>query len=142
MLSLTIHNLEKVTLVRCAGRITADCGNVLRNGVITHVHTSAVVLDLGDVSALDAAGLGILVVLWRWADATGKELKLLNLTPRVEELLELTKLRPAFEVCSVRDMLDLLCRLSDRAPQSTEATAPAYLAVSAVANERGQHIEG
>jgi len=34
----------------------------------------------------------------------------MNLTPRVEEVLELTNLRPKFEFCSVADMVDLLCR--------------------------------
>jgi anti-sigma B factor antagonist len=114
MLSLTIHNLGKVTLFRCAGRITAGDGDVLRNAILTPLHQRTVVLDLAEVSAVDAAGLGILVSLRTWAHATGTELKLLNVTPRVEQVLELTNLRSVFEVCSVRDMIDLLCRLTGR----------------------------
>jgi len=66
---------------------------------------------------VDAAGLGILVSLRTWAHAMGTELKLLNVTPRVEEVLELTNLKSVFEVCSVRDMIDLLCRLTDHGRQ-------------------------
>jgi anti-anti-sigma factor len=83
-----------------------------------------VVLDLAEVSAVDAAGVGMLVLLRLWANATGTKLKLMNLTPRVEEVLQLTKLRSAFEVCSVREMMDLLCRAS-RAVQAHTATASA-----------------
>ena len=46
MLSLTIHNLGKVTLFRCAGRITAGDGDVLRNAILTPLHKRTVVLDL------------------------------------------------------------------------------------------------
>ena len=117
MLSLNIHNLGKVTLFRCAGRITAGDGDVLRNAILTPLHKRTVVLDLADISAVDAAGLGILVSLRTWAHATGTELMLLNVTPRVEEVLELTNLRSVFEVCSVRDMIDLLCRLTGQGRQ-------------------------
>ena len=33
----------------------------------------------------------------------------MNLTPRVEDLLELFSLRSRFEICSVPEMLGLLC---------------------------------
>ena len=115
MLSLTIHNLGDVTVFRCAGRITADDVNVLRNAVLTQPHIRIAVLDLAEISAVDAAGLGTLIYLWKWAKASGTKLKLMNLMPCVEEVLDLTKLRSAFEVCSVQDMLDLLCRATRQA---------------------------
>jgi hypothetical protein len=34
----------------------------------------------------------------------------MNVTPKIEQLLELTNLKAAFEVCSGREMLALLCR--------------------------------
>jgi len=83
-----------------------------------------VVLDLAEVTAVDAAGVGMLVLLRLWANATGTKLKLMNLTPRVEEVLQLTRLRSAFEVCSVREMMDLLCR-ANRQFQAHTATASA-----------------
>ena len=110
MLNLRIHNLGDVAVLRCAGRITAEDRDCLRDAVLAQPQIRIAVLDMAEVSAVDAAGLGMLVSLRTWADATGKQLKLMNLTPRVEEVLELTNLRPKFEFCSVADMVDLLCR--------------------------------
>jgi anti-anti-sigma factor len=115
MLSLTIHNLGEVTVFRCVGRITAEDRDALRNTVLTQPHIRIAVLDLAEISAVDAAGLGTLVSLRRWAKTSGTKLKLMNLMPSVEEVLDLTKLRSAFEVCSVQDMLDLLCRATSQA---------------------------
>lgn len=67
-------------------------------------------LDLADVLVIDAAGLGVLVSLRVWAKQTGTDLKLMNVTARVEQLLGLTHLKSEFEVCSAQEMLDLLCR--------------------------------
>jgi anti-sigma B factor antagonist len=124
MLSLTIQKLGDVTLFQCAGRITAGDGDILRIAVRTLSRVRTIVIDLAEVSAIDAAGLGMLVSLRTWATATGTELKLMNLTPRVEEVLQLTNLRAAFEICSVREMMDLLCRAS-RVPQYAVAAVAA-----------------
>jgi anti-sigma B factor antagonist len=110
MLNLRIHNLGDVAVLRCAGRITADDRDRLRDAVLAQADIRIAVLDLAEVSAVDAAGLGMLLALRTWADATGKQLKLMSLTQRVEEVLELTNLRSQFEFCSVADMVDLLCR--------------------------------
>ncbi len=121
MLTLTIHNLGDVTVFRCAGRITTGSVDALRNAVLNHPHTPIAVLDLAGVSFVDAAGLGILVSLRKWADAAGTKLKLMNLVPRVEALLELTNLSSAFEVCPVYEMLDLLCRAARQSRLTPEA---------------------
>ena len=112
MLTLTIQKLGDVSVFQCTGRITAGDGDILRIAVRTQSRVHTVVLDLAEVTAIDAAGIGMLVALRAWAKATGTALKLLNLTPRVEEVLQLTNLRSAFEVCSVREMMDLFCRVS------------------------------
>jgi anti-sigma B factor antagonist len=128
MLTLTTHNLGDVTIFRCTGRLTAGDGEVLRTAVLNQLQLHVVVLDLTDIGAVDAAGLGTLVSVRTWAKATGTELKLMNLTPRMEELLELTDLRSAFEVCSVREMLDLLCRVARKSQleaSRAEEEAPA-----------------
>jgi anti-anti-sigma factor len=83
---------------------------VLRNAVLRQRGIRTLVLDLADIIAVDAAGLGMLASLRAWAKETRTELKLMNVTPRVEKLLELTNLKSAFEVCSGREMLALLCR--------------------------------
>jgi anti-anti-sigma factor len=108
MLSLTVHILGDVTVFRCVGRITFAYTDTLRTAVIKQARLRVAVLDLGQVSAVDAAGLGMLVSLRKWSSSNGLTLKLMNLTPHAENLLELTNLRSMFEICSARDMLELL----------------------------------
>lgn len=122
MLSLRIHDLGDVAVFHCTGRITADVRHTLRDAVMKRPHSRVAVLDLAEVTAVDAAGLGALVSLQNWARANGTRLKLMNLVPLVDEVLELTNLRSAFEVCSVKDMLDLLCRATSQTPFATAET--------------------
>lgn len=122
MLSLTVHNLGDVTVFRCAGQIAFGSGDSLRTAISTQSRTRIAVLDLAGITAIDAAGLGILLSMRARALASGVELKLMNLTPKVEELLELTNLRSAFKVLSAAEMLDLLCRALHQS-RSEETTA-------------------
>ena len=108
MLEITTHILGNATMFRCAGRITVEHADKLRMFVMKRASSIAVV-DLAEITAVDAAGVGILVFLYWWAKSTGARLKLMNLTPRVEDLLELLNLRSTFEICSVPEMLSLLC---------------------------------
>ena len=110
MLTVRIQKLADVTVIHCAGRIAFPHASELRATVFRHTRPRALVLDLADVIVIDAAGLGMLVSLHTWAKRTRTNLKLMNLTPRVEQLLGLTRLKSEFEVCSAREMLDLLCR--------------------------------
>jgi anti-sigma B factor antagonist len=108
MLQITTHNLGNATIFCCTGRITVEDADLLRMTVV-NAPLSIAVLDLAEVAAMDAAGVGVLVSLRWWAKTTGARLKLMNLTPRVEDLLELFNLRSTFEICSVPEMLGLLC---------------------------------
>jgi len=82
-------------------------------------HSSSIaVLDLAEITAMDAAGVGILVSLHWWAKTTGARLKLMNLTPRVEDLFQLFNLRSVFEICSVPEMLSLLCLACEKSQSS------------------------
>jgi len=110
MLSLTIQKLGDTTVIPCAGRLVIPYAEVLRNAALRQRGIRTLVLDLADIIAVDAAGLGMLVSLQAWAKETRTALKLMNVTPKVEEMLELTNLKSAFEVCSGREMLALLCR--------------------------------
>jgi len=83
---------------------------------------------MAQVTAMDAAGVGLLVELRKSAAAKRMQLKLLNLTPHVANLLNMTHVTPIFDVCSVWDVIDLLFR----ADQSSLAAG--YAAPGAVAN--------
>jgi len=110
MLSFTVNNLGDVAIFECTGRITIEGGDALRSAVLRQPYVQVVVLDLKGVTKIDAAGLGVLASLRSWAKATGTELKLMNVAPRLEKLLELTGLKSVLSICSAREMLDLWCR--------------------------------
>ena len=57
-----------------------------------------VVLNLGEVTYIDSGGLGTLVALHTTAHNSGASIKLANLTKRVGDLLQVTKLLTVFEV--------------------------------------------
>jgi anti-sigma B factor antagonist len=56
------------------------------------------VLNLGEVSYIDSSGIGELVSGFTSATNQGGVLKLLGLTKRVKDLLQITKLYTVFEV--------------------------------------------
>jgi len=99
-----------VTIFRCTGRLVFGYADALLNAISKVSCPQIALLDLSEVTEIDASGIGALISVRRLAKASGVALKLMNLTPSVEDLLELTRLTPAFEICSVPGMLDLLCR--------------------------------
>jgi len=131
MLKTTIQILGDATIFRCEGKIVFPDADTLRIAVSTHSRIRLAVLDLSGINVIDAAGLGILASLRAWSRSTGTSLKLMNVSPRIEHLLELTHLRPLFETCSVRDMFELFCRLIQQSPSvetqaSTEVPARVF----------------
>ena len=55
-------------------------------------------INLGDVNYIDSSGIGELVSAFTTVSNSGGALKLLNLTKRVQDLLQITKLYTVFEV--------------------------------------------
>lgn len=60
-------------------------------------------LNLSGISYIDSGGLGTLVALYTTAQNAGGSLKLANLTQRVGDLLQVTKLLTVFEVYDSED---------------------------------------
>ena len=110
MLNIRTQKLGNTTVLHCVGRLTFPDADALRNLTLQEPQASSLILDLANVTAIDAAGLGALVSLRAWSSKSGSALKLMNVNSKVLRLLELTNLRPAFEICTAREMLDLLCR--------------------------------
>lgn len=111
MLKVTVQELGDASVLRCQGRIViGDACSILRKAVLSQRHTRAVVLDLARVDRIDAGGLGVLLGLREWARSGAIAFKLMNVTKKVEEILELTGLQRVFGFCSVRDIFCLLHR--------------------------------
>jgi anti-sigma B factor antagonist len=90
-----------VCLVDVGGKITLGDGSVaIREAVKKLVAEGAkkIVLNLGEVTYIDSSGIGELVSAFTTVSNSGGNLKLLNLTKRVQDLLQITKLYTVFEV--------------------------------------------
>jgi anti-anti-sigma regulatory factor len=66
MSKLTIHKLGEAIVFRCTGRIGFGECYILRHAVFSHPHIAIAVLDMAEVTKMDAAGLGLLVELRNW----------------------------------------------------------------------------
>ena len=99
-MNLLINTRDDCTLVVCAGRLTADVAASFKAEIKELISKAKrLVLDLSAVSYLDSSGLGAVVGLYVSARAAGCPLELINLSPRVRELLGITKLLSVLESC-------------------------------------------
>jgi anti-sigma B factor antagonist len=91
------------TVVDLSGKITLGDGSALLRktvrGLLDEKHMK-IILNLGDVDYIDSSGIGELVSAYTTTKGRGGELKLLQLTKKVHDLLQLTKLFTVFEVFS------------------------------------------
>jgi anti-sigma B factor antagonist len=100
-LKVNIREIDGVHVVAVAGRLTlgesaSSLAETIRGMVA--VGEKTILLDLANVSYLDSAGIGVLVSAFATLTNRGGQLKLMNLTTRVKDLLVITKLCTVFEV--------------------------------------------
>jgi len=90
-----------IAIVGISGDITlSKGGDVLLKDKIQSLLQQGhrkIVLDMGNVSYVDSAGLGQLVQVYATTSHLGGSLKLLNLTKRLRDLLVLTELLTVFD---------------------------------------------
>jgi anti-sigma B factor antagonist len=95
------RQVDGVTIVDLSGRITLGEGSVVLRDTIKDLLSKGqkrILLNLGDVSYIDSSGIGELVSAFTSVRNQGGELKLLNLTKKVHDLLQITKLYTVFDV--------------------------------------------
>ncbi|MFZ3216587.1 MAG: STAS domain-containing protein [Candidatus Acidiferrales bacterium] len=100
--SLNLHTYawEDATVLRCTGRLTAETSPHLKTEVKSLLpNRRRLVLDLSELAYMDSSGLGTLVGLYISAKGARCELQLLNLSPRIRELLSMTNVLSVFEIC-------------------------------------------
>lgn len=98
---ISTRQVGDVTVVDVSGRITLGEGSsalrdVLRD--LTAKGNKKILLNLSDVSYIDSSGIGELVSGFTSVSNQGGTLKLLGLTKRVKDLLQITKLYTVFDV--------------------------------------------
>jgi anti-sigma B factor antagonist len=99
----TVRDNSGVAIVDFSGRITLGEGSAtLRNMVKECVGSGKkkILLNLADVDYIDSAGIGELVSAFTTVRTAGGELKLLSLTNRVKDILQITRLYTVFDVQS------------------------------------------
>ena len=100
-MKVSFRQVDGVTILDLSGRITLGEGSVqLRDAVrdLLAKGQKHILLNLGDVNYIDSSGIGELVSAYTTARNQGGELKLLNLTKKVHDLLQITKLYTVFDV--------------------------------------------
>lgn len=97
----TSRRVDGVTILDLSGRITLGEGSVVLRDQIRDLlgkSEKKILLNLGDVTYIDSSGIGELVSAFTTVRNQGGELKLLNLTKKVHDLLQITKLYTVFDV--------------------------------------------
>jgi len=100
-LNIASREVNGVVILDLSGRITLGEGSVqLREAVrgLIGKGKKNILLNLGDVNYIDSSGLGELVSAFTTAKNQQAEVKLLKLTRKVHDLLQLTKLYTVFDI--------------------------------------------
>ena len=99
-MTLSARRLDDVVILDLSGRITIGEGTlILRDQIqkLLDAGQSKFLLNLADVDYIDSSGLGELVTSFTTVRNRSGQLKLLNLTRRIRDLLQITKLLTVFE---------------------------------------------
>ena len=100
-LAIASREVDGVTVLELSGRITLGEGSVqLRDAIrgLIGKGKKNVLLNMGEVNYIDSSGLGELVSAYTTAKNQQAEVKLLKLTRKVHDLLQLTKLYTVFDI--------------------------------------------
>ncbi len=100
-MKVNTRQVDGITVLDLSGRITLGEGSVqLRDAVrdLLAKGSKLILLNLADVNYIDSSGIGELVSAYTTVRNQGGELKLLNLTKKVHDLLQITKLYTVFDV--------------------------------------------
>ena len=100
-MKIETRTVGDIKILDCSGKITLGEGTMaVRNAVrdILKNNGKKIILNLGDVNYIDSSGVGELVSTYTTVTNSGGQLKLLNLTKKIQELLLITKLLTVFTV--------------------------------------------
>ncbi len=100
-LNISERQAGDVTVLDLGGKITIGEGSVSLRGAIRRLMEEGkkkILLNLAQVSYVDSSGIGELVSSFTTINREGGQLKLLNLTQKIQDLLAITKLLTVFDV--------------------------------------------
>ena len=99
-LNVKTRKVDNIVVVDMSGRLTiGEPVLLLRETLRVQVNDGIrqIILNLGDVSYIDSSGLGELVSAYTTVRNKQGDVKLLNLTAKAKDLLQMTKLLTVFE---------------------------------------------
>ena len=99
-MNIESRTVSGVTILDIQGKVTIGEGSVAIREKVSELLSEGnknILLNLGDVSYVDSSGIGELVSSFTTVSNQGGQLKLLNLTKKLEELLAITKLVTVFD---------------------------------------------
>lgn len=100
-MKILARNERGVTILTLKGKITIGVGDVaLRSAVYEALEAGArnILLELSGVSTVDSSGIGEMVNAFTTVTERGGKLKLVDLPPKVADILQITQLIQVFEV--------------------------------------------
>ena len=100
-LSIKERQAGDITILDMDGKITIGEGSVALRSAIRRLLEEGkkkILLNLGGVGYIDSSGIGELVSSYTAINKEGGQLKLLNLTQKLQDLLGITKLLTVFDV--------------------------------------------
>ena len=100
-MTTSTRQVDGVTIIDLSGRITLDEGSAALRETIKQLigqGQKRLLLNMSKVHFIDSSGIGELVSAFTSAREQGGELKLLNLTKKVHDLIQITKLYAVFDV--------------------------------------------
>jgi anti-sigma B factor antagonist len=105
-LTLQLEEKANETIIHCTGKINVENSEAFQReirdlipqsrGHVTAI-TCRIVLDLSNVTHVDSTGLGAILGAWTAAQRKGCELEISNLNPRVQKLVDTTRLDSVFK---------------------------------------------
>jgi anti-sigma B factor antagonist len=100
-LKTTTRQVDGVSVVDLSGRITLGEASVAVRDAINDLMDKGnkkILLNLTEVNYVDSSGIGVLVSSLTTVRSHGGELKLVNITKRIRDLLQITKLYSLFDI--------------------------------------------
>ena len=100
-MKFTTRQVNGITVLDLSGKITLGEGSVTIRDAVRDVLATGknqILLGLGNVNYIDSSGIGELVSALTAVRNAGGSLKLLQLTKKVQDLLQITKLYTVFDV--------------------------------------------
>jgi anti-anti-sigma regulatory factor len=105
MPSVHVDNVGEMAIIECAGKfVRTGTASKLQDAVTSQTQARVVVLDLTEMRAIGGGGLGVLVLLQRWAQEHDIQLKLFNPCRLVRDKLK----HVHFEIATLEQMMCLL----------------------------------